>query len=87
MAKQVIYRGSWYWRRQSRDWRDSNTGQKLKLPAYATLQDLKIASLRGKPKIEAEHSNLYGEDVAVKKDAVERKKIANDIILRRKERN
>ena len=87
MAKDVVYRGSFYWRKESRTWRDSNTGQIIKLPAYATAMELRAASLKGKPRIEEERGNLYGDDQIVKRDAAKRKRIASDVILRRKERN
>ena len=87
MVRDIVYRGSFYWRKEHKNWRDANTGQIIRLPAYATAMELRAASLKGKPRIEAEHSNLYGDDQIVKRDAAKRKRIANDVILRRKERN
>lgn len=87
MVKGVIFRGGFYWRKRSKNWRDMNTGQIIKLPVFATLSELKAATLKGKPIIESEHDNLYGDDRIAMKDAAKRKKIAQDVIIRRKERN
>lgn len=82
-----LMRGEWYRRVRDNAWVSSNTGQIVRgLPRTATLNQIREASVRGKPTIEPRGANIFGDDRQGPKRRRKSLKSANAVIRRRKKR-